>query len=73
MKNLFKVGDRVKSHFRARWEGEIIDIEILRKTTSNKRDKKRSIATVLVDTDQYGKPLRKKETHKLHTDWLTKI
>lgn len=73
MKNLFKVGDRVKSHFRARWEGKIIEIEILRKTTSNKRDKKRSIATVLVDTDKNGKPLRKKEIHRLHTNWLTKI
>lgn len=36
MKNIFKVGDRVQSHYKSKWSGTVTEIEKLKKTTSNK-------------------------------------
>lgn len=66
MKNVFNIGDRVKSHFRAGWKGEIINIE-------PRSDKLKPLITVLVDTDRNGKPLRKKIKRTLDQGWLTLI
>ena len=66
MKNVFKIGDRVKSNFRARWKGEVINIE-------PRSDKLKPLITVLVDTDRNGRPLRKKIKKTLDQGWLTLI
>ncbi len=66
MKNKFKIGQRVQSHYRARWKGEIIDIK-------PRKNKQTSLITVLVDTDRKSNPIRKKFKSTLDESWLTLV
>ena len=58
-----KIGDTVKSHFRARWTGIIIDIE--------KRKNISDLATIKVILDRNGNKLRKPIIKTLDVGWLT--
>jgi hypothetical protein len=66
----FKVGDRVKSHYRSRWIGIIKDIEYYKHYTGN-RTYEGFIATVSIEFDRNGYPLRKPKLTRLNVDWLT--
>lgn len=66
MKNKLKVGDTVKSHFRAKWTGKVIDIELRSNGLS-------PIAVVKVFLDRNGRPLRKPIRKRLDSNWLEKL
>jgi hypothetical protein len=65
MKNKLKVGDFVKSNFRARWAGVVVDVEI--------RTGIEPLVTVCVFLSRYGRRLRKTQKHTLSGGWLEKI
>lgn len=70
MKTELQVGNTVKSLFRARWTGILLELV--------EREKERGIdlsplATVLVTTDRHGKPMRKPLRMVLSAGWLVKV
>lgn len=65
-KNNFKIGNKVKSMYRARWSGEIVEIL--------KGGQDRNIlAKIAVTHDRNGLPMRKIKIHTLDVNWLEKI
>jgi hypothetical protein len=60
-----KIGDMVKSHYRAGWVGVVMDLE--------KRGKFSDLATIKVLSDRNGNELRKPMIKTLDVGWLTAI
>jgi len=65
MKNQIKVSTIVRSHFRARWTGEVKHI-IFRKGTT-------PLLYVAVTHDSHGKPQRKPFMTRIDSTWCTVI
>lgn len=65
MKNDFKVGDHVQSHYRARWYGIITQV--------TKRNGMGSLIEVLVTHDKCGRPQRKPFLTQLDASWLEEV
>lgn len=57
-----RVGDRVKSRYRAPWLG-IVTAIVLRKGIG-------ALVSVVIDTDRHGNPMRKHKTVQLDETWL---
>lgn len=54
------VGDRVQSRYRARWCGVVLEL-------------RNGMATVRMDTDEHGVPVRKPKTFEYHCGWFVVI
>ena len=56
-KTKYRVGDTVKSNFRARWIGVVIKVD-------------GEITSIVPMIDRYGNPQRRRLVKQLHCDWL---
>jgi hypothetical protein len=63
MKNKFKVGQRVKSHYRANWSGVVVEVAPRKDATP--------LITVNVTHDRHGNLMRKTLIKHLDQGWLT--
>lgn len=66
MKNELKIGDVVKSHYRAKWIGVIENIEYTNSCSSG------MLCHVRPKITSKGKTLRKSKIMSLDSGWLTK-
>jgi len=68
---LMPVGTRVKSHYRARWTGVVVEV-----VERNEREPYRYrhfLLRVKVTHDRRGRPMRKPIYHWLDSAWLTPV
>lgn len=63
MKGDPKVGAFVRSHFRARWTGVVIDVE--------KRKDYEPLVTCVIVRDRHGNLLKSRRTRRLSVHWTT--
>jgi hypothetical protein len=69
MRAPFKIGDVVRSEYRARWTGRVLIVE-----PRNAIGRIEGyIVTVLVTTDRHGNPMRKAVTKQLDAAWLKRV
>ena len=62
----FETGVFVRSHYKASWRGVIESIEV----SKGYKKKSHKLCTVLILRDRCGKPLRKRLTMAIDSEWL---
>lgn len=69
-----KVGDLVKSHFRAKWQGEVVeDVTGNQPIWWQDRYPCTQLLVVRIDVNRYGRVMRKPVKMELGRGWLEKI